>query len=281
MQQDQRFNQRQPKPMSPSSKPPSRMPIRYTHFISLPIRENHFKNQFNSFKAQALRNSTDLKYHGINSSLFQIPSRLHLTLFMLNLDSSDKAQLCGEILLQSQVRRIKTSDETYCASSPALLDYILIGFQAAIYDAVDTRSVVLEFRGIEVMNDDETNANIVVTCPLKSTKYEKINHLAGILMENLINAGLASWDQFHQQRCLASDGSTIDIKLHATLLNTKYASINQAFKTKRSQPIDFAQLVHDFKFLSFGNVNFKEVHLSSLLEFENEYYKCIAQCKLP
>lgn len=148
-----------------------------------------------------------------------------------------------------------------------------------MYDSVDTRTVVLDFKGIEVMNDDEANAAVVVTRPSRSEKYEKINLFSGVLMENLVKSGLASWDQFHEQRCLASDGTTVDIKLHATLLNTKFGAKDQSIGAKRS--IDVSKLVRDFKFITFGKVTFKEVHLLSLTEFESDNYKCIAQLKLP
>lgn len=161
-------------------------------------------------------------------------------------------------------------------------------FQAAVYDAVDTRTVLLEFRGVEVMNDDETDAAVVITRPTKSEKLDKVNIFSRTLIEGLVTAGLATWDQLHRQRCLCSDGNTVDIKFHATLLNAKFASnsgrepSHKKSASNRSH-VDLSRLVRDFKYMNFGKVAFKEVHLSSLMEFDatTAYYKCIAQCKLP
>lgn len=74
----------------------------YTHFLSLPIREDYFRRQFSSFRSQALRNN----YAGVDAFFFQLPTRLHLTICMLNLDTEDKVAECKRVIEGLQVRCI-------------------------------------------------------------------------------------------------------------------------------------------------------------------------------
>lgn len=72
----------------------------YTHFINLPINAESFKNQFNNFKSHVLRESDT---YNVTGNMFSYPSRLHLTLFLLSLDTPEKLDRCRFIIEKSQV----------------------------------------------------------------------------------------------------------------------------------------------------------------------------------
>lgn len=70
----------------------SRKKIHYTHFLSIPLNKKKIIDKFNSFKDNVLE-KCDKTTHNIDESLFQNPSKLHLTIGMFKLlDINEKTQ---------------------------------------------------------------------------------------------------------------------------------------------------------------------------------------------
>lgn len=72
----------------------SKKNINYTHFLSIPLNKQGIIDNFNSFKTDTLekynwRNGKAEQYK-IDESLFQTPSKLHLTIGMLKLLDDDE-----------------------------------------------------------------------------------------------------------------------------------------------------------------------------------------------
>jgi len=65
---------------------------RYTHFLSIPLNKQEIINNFNIFKNNVLEKHSK-SIHNIDESVFQIPSKLHMTIGMLKLfDDNEKKQ---------------------------------------------------------------------------------------------------------------------------------------------------------------------------------------------
>lgn len=84
----------------------SRKKIRYTHFLSIPLNKKEIIERFNYFKDDVLKKYDKTTYN-IDESLFQNPSKLHLTIGMLKLlDINEKAlaidalKICKEEIIE-------------------------------------------------------------------------------------------------------------------------------------------------------------------------------------
>lgn len=76
----------------------SRKKIRYTHFLSIPLNKKGIIDNYNSFKDDVLKKYAKTAYN-IDESLFQMPSKLHLTIGMLKLlDDNEKKQAVDALL---------------------------------------------------------------------------------------------------------------------------------------------------------------------------------------
>lgn len=76
----------------------SRKKIHYTHFLSIPLNKKEIMDNYNSFKNDVLENYDKTAYN-IDKSLFQTPSKLHLTIGMLKLlDDNEKKQAIDALM---------------------------------------------------------------------------------------------------------------------------------------------------------------------------------------
>merc|ERR1712139_316252 len=75
---------------------------------------------------------------------------------------------------------------------------------------------------LHILTDDPSSVGVVHTTDRSRTLQHRINGIADSLFAVLKNHGLVSNQNLHHQRLLATDGETAEIKLHATLMNTKY-----------------------------------------------------------
>jgi len=76
----------------------SRKKIHYTHFLSIPLNKKEIMDNYNSFKNDVLEKYDKTAYN-IDESLFQTPSKLHLTIGMLKLlDDNEKKQAIDALM---------------------------------------------------------------------------------------------------------------------------------------------------------------------------------------
>eukprot|EP00920_Eleutheroschizon_duboscqi_P021024 GHVT01049571.1.p1 GENE.GHVT01049571.1~~GHVT01049571.1.p1 ORF type:complete len:448 (+),score=48.21 GHVT01049571.1:3503-4846(+) len=185
-----------------------RLPV--THMISIPMVSNNepvegqgdFAKRFTDLKQQILAKN----YPTIDESLFINAAKAHMTIVVLRLLSVQETERC--VLAMQE------------ASS-------------AIYDAVGTRCLVLHLKGLHAMTDDPSATDVVYTTQTSGltnnnvqgsshSTYMAINSIAHVLFTSLCNHGVITVDQLHKQRAMAPDGLHASLKLHVTLLNTKF-----------------------------------------------------------
>ncbi|XP_076300158.1 activating signal cointegrator 1 complex subunit 1 isoform X2 [Lasioglossum baleicum] len=163
----------------------------YTHFLSVPLNEDHIMMKFNEFKNDILANSGKTS-RGVDETIFQTPSKLHMTIGMLKLlDDVEKEQA------------IKALD--YCKETivmPAMKKY---------------GQIPICLQGITMMNDDPEEIKIL---------YAKVTDGNNVLQE------IAN----EIENYYASIGLIVkykeSVKLHVTLMNTRYKATKEEFKMK-------------------------------------------------
>lgn len=70
----------------------SRKKIKFTHFLSIPLNDGHVIMKFNMFKNEVLTNSGKTS-RGVDETIFQTPSKLHLTIGVMKLlDDAERNQ---------------------------------------------------------------------------------------------------------------------------------------------------------------------------------------------
>lgn len=84
----------------------SRKKIRYTHFLSIPLNTEEIIDEYNTFKNDILE-KYDKAMYNIDESLFQNPSKLHLTIGMLKLLDDNEKQQAVDALINCKENIIK------------------------------------------------------------------------------------------------------------------------------------------------------------------------------
>lgn len=216
----------------------SRKKIRPTHFLSIPLNDGHIIMKFNEFKTDVLNN---LNARGVDNTVFQTPSKLHLTLGML-------------ILLDDAERKQAIDALDYCK------EHII----KPIVDKYE--KITVRMQGIDIMNDDPAETSILyatVTNPDKG-----LQEIANQTMEYFKGLGLSSkWE-----------GST---KLHVTIMNVKFKYNGQEKHIKFTDRFDATEILKAHKDTFFGEVTVKQIHISQCHTISsNGYYQATSKIYL-
>ncbi|NXU54429.1 ASCC1 protein, partial [Turnix velox] len=153
----------------------------FTHFLSLPLNQPHVQEKFLQFKEEVLERCS--KDHGVSSSLFQNPAKLHLTLGTLVLLNEQEIQKARELL--------------QCCKED-FVDHITGG-----------KPLPVEVLGVEYMNDDPAMMDVLYAKVHMKDNSERLQAIADQMVERFVASGLMmkEWDR---------------VKLHATVMNTLF-----------------------------------------------------------
>ncbi|PFH37287.1 hypothetical protein BESB_037450 [Besnoitia besnoiti] len=250
--------------------------MHYTHFVCIPLTDARLAERFKIFKSQLQTAHPDL-----DEALFAQAHRLHFTLLMLRLPGKEDEEQCQR-LLES------------------------IG--PAIYDALDTRSLVIHLKGLFIMNDDPTAAHVVYTTQYNGNDKDqetlnRLNRLCEVTIRAFRDAGVVSDEELHRQRLLDTQGENISVKLHATVLNATFQvrkakctrlpaddSQDPAAPEKRREAVrqaragfDATEILREFRLFDFLNTKATCVSLCRLSGAEEPggFYRSVASVRLP
>lgn len=212
----------------------------YTHFISLPLTDPRFQDRYNIFKTQVLA-----AYPGFDEALFAKPEGLHITVLLLRVITEEQDTRCREVL---------------------------DNLSREVYDAVDTRSLVLHLKGLDLMNDDSSAATVIFTTQYTGNEKDRetdhrLRRLRLVITEAFRAAGLISEKEILRQQ-VNEFNNDVEAKLHATLLNAKFRrnalggrqpTVNQKPQTAghaksvqtSGRTYDATQLLSEFKLFDF------------------------------
>jgi activating signal cointegrator complex subunit 1 len=152
-----------------------------------------------------------------------------------------------------------------------------------VYDMLETRSLLLKLQGLEIMNDDPSAVDIL---------YLKVQEVGGNRLERLCQFLVESLEKEE-----LIDKQAHQVKLHATLLNTRHRQ-NEPEDQKTESRNDTKQKTNEFtKRISFdarkilqtyGSINIADQYKIESLQLSqrhvydtNGYYHCVYEIRLP
>lgn len=162
----------------------------FTHFLSIPLTDPAVQNGFLDFRADVLRECDETR--GVSSSLFQSPQKLHITIGTMALLDNRERQKAAKLLAECNEDIVK----------PIL----------------DGEPLRLRVAGLEYMNDDPAEVDVLYAQVESADGSDKLQILADQLVDRFVTEGVM---QRQYER----------VKLHATVMNTM-------FREKPSQVID-------------------------------------------
>ncbi|KAM4034160.1 activating signal cointegrator 1 complex subunit 1 isoform 2-T2 [Anomaloglossus baeobatrachus] len=222
----------------------------FTHFLSFPLNHPEIQDRFLQFKEEVLAKCS--KDHGVESSIFQNPVKLHLTIgTLVLLNENEVTQACQ--LLQS------------CKEE--FLDKISAG-----------KPIEVEVCGIEYMNDEPAMVDVLYAKVQMKDGSERLQLVADRLMQRFVGSGLMlkDWDR---------------VKLHATVMNTLFRRDPLAegrttiFSGRPGQrereSFDARNVLKLFDKFCFGGINLDTVHLSQRFSADSSgYYTSAGQVQI-
>lgn len=201
----------------------ARKKIPYTHLLSIPMNVPNIQENFAKFKDTVLSNYSHCR--GIEDSLFQEPGRLHITMGMLMLADNVEREQAVEALQK-------------CGND-------------VILPILRTQRIKIKLKGLEIMNDDPAEVHIL---------YAKVQDESG-LVQKLCDDVV---DYFIRRHLMSKAYQKYDtVKLHVTLMNTKYRTRQQPniYSNKRVT-FNATEMLESLKDYEFGETFVYCVHLS-------------------
>ncbi|XP_008834858.1 activating signal cointegrator 1 complex subunit 1 isoform X1 [Nannospalax galili] len=205
----------------------------FTHFLAFFLNEVEVQERFLKFQEEVLEKcSMD---RGVDSSIFQNPKKLHLTIGMLVLLSEQEIQQTCEIL-----QRCK---------------------EDFINDLSGGRALEAEMAGIEYMNDDPGMVDVLYAKVHMKDGSNRLQELVDRVLERFQASGLIvkEWNS---------------VKLHATVMNTLFRKDPNAegrynlytadgkYIFKERESFDGRNILKLFENFYFGSLKLKSIHIS-------------------
>lgn len=229
-----------------------------THFINIPVALLNPQIP-KDFQTKFLDSKPALEF---NSHYFPKPAKLHFTLIALKLHSQNQIQKVQRILQELD------RDERFKKQLG------LLRFE-------------VKLKGLHYMNDDPGQVSVLHTTDPDPKVLRHVNNLAGALFELLVANDVVTRDYLQQQRLLSPTGLA-DVKLHCTLLNTRFyrqflasqagAGEHGGLEEEETKYVNARPLLAAFGGdFDFGHVEVREIHFSDMREVDREtgFYGCV------
>ncbi|XP_077987756.1 activating signal cointegrator 1 complex subunit 1-like [Glandiceps talaboti] len=225
----------------------------FTHFVSIPITSKDVTNGFEDFKLDVLRECHGDR--GVEESIFQNPVKLHLTFGTLVLLNPKEVAKAGAILVECKEDLIR----------PLLKDNPLL----------------LDVEGIEYMNDDPGEVDVLYAKVRPQDGSNKLQDIADGIVARFVTSGLMQKDYER-------------VKLHCTIMNTLFRKDPAAGGVRGSQnspeqkgmkereSFDAKKILSRFEGFKFGVHHVDTIHISQRYSTGSDgYYACSASISLP
>ena len=187
------------------------------------------------------------KIKGVDKNLFQIPQKLHLTLPVFYLFSFEEEAMARKAIEESlEVAKLK----------------------------LGSTSAMIHLKGLECMNDDYSRVNVLYAKAQLMDGSPRLQEFADTLKMEL-EARIPDYVECNKKRP--------SIKLHATLMNTKFRNVSEERGPNKYKKdvFDAREIMHNFADYDFGCVSLTEVYLAKKGEYDSDgFYKCIQSFKL-
>ncbi|XP_046961793.1 activating signal cointegrator 1 complex subunit 1 [Vanessa cardui] len=230
----------------------SRMKQKSTHFISIPMNFPNIIKQFENFKECVLR---ECEGKGLEESLFIRGEKLHLTVGVMCLMDNEERLAASKLLTEAREKCIM----------PLLNEY---------------QPLQIRLKGLSYMNDDPKEIDVLYGC------VEEVNAPSGLL-QRVVDSIVS---HFYKAGFMDKEYGRDNVKLHVTLLNSKYKSRDKGMdeetvsnQINKRETFDGSQILSKFSDYDFGIVELNNIHLSLRKSMGPDgYYQstCVISCKI-
>lgn len=223
----------------------------FTHFLSIPVRSEEVTEKFEEFKFSVLEDAG--RDSGVDSTIFQNPEKLHLTLGTLVLMNDAEVQKAKGVLLQC--------------------------YDDLVAPILKVIPLFVDIQGLEYMNDDPGAVDVLYAKIVDSPEAEKLQMLADRVIDKFVSANLM---QRQYDR----------VKLHITVMNTLFRKDasgesaprqqNQRGPPRDRESFNASSILKNFGSFEFGSYHVNRVELSQRYSTgEDGYYSCSGTLRLP
>lgn len=233
----------------------SRMKQRSTHFLSIPMNSADIVRNFTTFRETVLK---ECCHHTLDESLFMKPEKLHLTLGVTCLMDNEERMLASKLLTEAK-------------------DKIVLPLLS------DSKVLKIRLKGLSYMNDDPKQIDVLYGL------VQEEGSVKGVIQK----LGDSLVDHFYKAGFMDREYGRESIKLHVTLINSKYRSRSSSAKGEESQSFksnerrtretfDGSEILAKFSDYDFGVTELQEIHLSQRHSMGRDgYYQptCVISCR--
>ncbi|KAJ8726442.1 hypothetical protein PYW07_001140 [Mythimna separata] len=232
----------------------SRMKQKSTHFISLPMNNPNIQKRFEEFQTSVLR---DCPSRNLDQSLFIKPHKLHLTLGVMCLMDNEERLFASKLLTEAKEKVVM----------PILRGHL---------------PLKIRLKGLSYMNDDPSQIDVLYGLVQEEGNSKGlIQEFADALVEHFYKAGYMNKEYDRDS-----------VKLHVTLINSKYRSRSESANADNSassarntrrprETFDGTEVLKKFADYDFGVTELTEIHLSQRHSVGSDgYYQptCVVPC---
>lgn len=212
-------------------------------FTCIPCQHPEVREKFENLKTQLLKMRDEIE--GFDESIFICPLKLHVTIDVYALlDETEKIEAISALKEYK-----KHLDDIVTRTGPLKLDIRTLDCMNANLKKVD-----VVYANVKIVNETEEHS---------------LQNIVNDISRHFYHRGLAKKYQEN-------------VKLHMTIINTKYRKNSESPKRKRRRlSIDATKIMEKFKDYHFGYCNFNSVHLSHItMKGEDGFYKPLAVIRL-
>ncbi|KOC69171.1 Activating signal cointegrator 1 complex subunit 1 [Habropoda laboriosa] len=218
----------------------TRKKLHPTHFLSIPLNKPEIIKEFNLFKTTVLNNSKKAS-RGVDETIFQMPTKLHLTIGMLKLlDDTERNQAIEAL--------------NYCKEyivKPIIKKYGRIHIQ---------------IQGTDIMNDDPTEVRVLYAKIID--KSEVLQKLSDEIVNYYASIGLLY--KMNDR-----------VKLHVTFMNTRFNLDEEREHNKAPKTFDATEIMKAHENTVFGEMTLTDIHISQRHTLGSDgYYQATAKINL-
>ena len=188
--------------------------------------------------AHNLTKFKDLCKEDIPARIVQIPSKLHLTIGVLKL------------FCEKEVNQAREALTEFAPQIP----YILCG-----------KPLRGTLKNLEIMNDEPHSVRVLYAELFLLDKSERLQNLADQCFQFFVDKGLMTLEQNRNRQ---------SVKIHCTLVNTRWARDNQG-------PVDASHILsEDFELQNLGDCVLERLDLNEMTVDRNKIYKTVSTVSL-
>jgi len=225
----------------------------FTHFLSIKLSVDPVLTNFEKFRDDIL-SQRELS-HNIDECLFQTPSKLHLTICVLNLLDVCEVERGIDLLQQFPYRDITGGDKLF-----------------------------VDIKGLEVMNDDPSDVDVLyakVEC-----KNDTLQKLADEIMDTFVRRNFCQKPLIHD-RGVKLHATLINSKFRPGIQGVSTLKLDTGKRvmgdySATRQSFDASKLLKSTKYnnFNFGRICVDEILLSSRSSFTDGYYTTVSNLAL-